>query len=222
MSNPSDGEENFARPGRDFTIHSIKADSGPSLDILKGKTSMICSNSFRSIIISFSTSSENIEEKEAVNDTKHNWTRRHFWALHIATFVIAFSASAALIFWLNDYSGISMVNSFANFFNTFLEPVPGTIVAWVPLDKTSEPPNKWVICDGREVEEGDWKGRLTPDLTNKFLIGQKKDDVNGKLAKLDELTQTTELIEYSGTNLQGSGSPYDMTTYDVVYIMRID
>lgn len=101
----------------------------------------------------------------------------------------------------------------------FLEPVPGTIVAWIPLEEDSEPPNKWQICDGKRINSGDWEGKQTPDLTNKFLIGQEQRLVNSLKAELDELTHTKEL-EYSGT--REYDRPYKMTIYDVVYIMRID
>ena len=55
-----------------------------------------------------SITSEDIEEKEVVNEEKHSWTRRHFWALHFATLVIAMGASGFLIYWINWDSGISI------------------------------------------------------------------------------------------------------------------
>ena len=48
---------------------------------------------------------------------------------------------------------------------------PGTIVAWAASEPYSEPPNKWVICDGRPIEGGPWKGKETPDLRGAFLMG---------------------------------------------------
>ena len=121
------------------------------------------------------------------------------------------------------------------FSELFLEPEPGTIVAWVPLNQDSEPPEKWQICDGSIIESGDYEGKHTPDLRNKFLIGKNRDQVNNELAEQDKLTHTIDLA-YSGTNLQEDNDYYNndynqernidndnkMKTYNVVYIMRID
>merc|ERR1711915_699062 len=51
----------------------------------------------------------------------------------------------------------------------------GTILSWVPYpDKNTEHPveipNDWLICYGREIKEGNWKGHKTPDLTSSKLF----------------------------------------------------
>ena len=50
---------------------------------------------------------DTFEEKEKANHGMHAWTRRHFWALHILTFLLAVSCSWSLLFWINLESGIS-------------------------------------------------------------------------------------------------------------------
>ena len=54
----------------------------------------------------------------------------------------------------------------------------GTIFPWVNKPSkdsvhAEDPPVGWVFCDGREIEEGVWKGDKTPDLlsSGKFLRG---------------------------------------------------
>ena len=54
--------------------------------------------------------------------------------------------------------------------------LPGSIVPWIPHDK-SDPPKKWVICNGSEITTGPWKGQKTPNMTGHFLLGAKIDDV---------------------------------------------
>ena len=98
MSDP-DGEENFVRAGRG----SSRTKSVHSIEVLIGKSLHIVEIYHLTII-----TPEDIEEKEVVNEEKHTWTRRHFWALHFATLLIAMGCSAFLIFWLNWDSGISM------------------------------------------------------------------------------------------------------------------
>ena len=98
------------------------------------------------------------------------------------------------------------------FSEPFLEPEPGTIVAWVPIGNESEPPEDWVICDGREIEEGDWAGMTTPDLRNTFLIGRDREQV-----VLNGTVKSTPLEKH----FSGSGPQYEIKTYNVVYIMRI-
>ena len=54
----------------------------------------------------------------------------------------------------------------------------GAILAWSPYPDIDTPnpatvPRGWVLCDGSEITEGDWKGRRTPDLnkSKRFLRG---------------------------------------------------
>ena len=54
-----------------------------------------------------------------------------------------------------------------------LELPPGTIIAWIP-GADEQLPNRWQICDGSEITEGNWKGKNTPDLTHAFLVGAAK------------------------------------------------
>ena len=54
--------------------------------------------------------------------------------------------------------------------------LPGSIVPWIPQNK-GDPPKKWVICDGRNITTGPWKGQQTPDMTGHFLLGANIDDV---------------------------------------------
>ena len=71
----------------------------------------------------------------------------------------------------------------------------GTILAWSPYPDKDTPnpasvPRGWVLCDGSEITEGDWKGRRTPDLnkSKRFLRGGhvgdaltlEEDSVNGE------------------------------------------
>ena len=37
--------------------------------------------------------------------------------------------------------------------------LPGSIVPWIPQDK-SDPPKKWVICDGRNITTGHIVGMI--------------------------------------------------------------
>ena len=60
----------------------------------------------------------------------------------------------------------------------------GTILAWTPKpDKdTSNPislPDGWIPCDGRQIKEGIWQGRYTPDLNEarRFLRGSPEKNV---------------------------------------------
>ena len=54
--------------------------------------------------------------------------------------------------------------------------LPGSIVPWIPQDN-SDPPKKWVICDGRMITTGPWKGQKTPDMKGHFLLGADIEDV---------------------------------------------
>ena len=101
------------------------------------------------------------------------------------------------------------------FSEPFLEPEPGTIVAWVPIGNQSEPPEDWVICDGREITEGEWAGMKTPNLTDTFLIGR-----NRKQVELDGEVESTPLEKYS-SGTEDPSHKYKIQTYNVVYIMRI-
>ena len=87
-------------------------------------------------------------------------------------------------------------------------------MAWVPLGEDSEPPEDWVICDGSEIKEGDWTGKKTPDLRNTFLIGRNREQV-----ELDGEVESTRLEKYS-SGIEPE-DPYNINTYNVVYIMRI-
>ena len=48
-----------------------------------------------------------IQQNQNVNNVMHNWTRRHFWLLHLLTFLLAVSCSWSVLFWINSRSGIS-------------------------------------------------------------------------------------------------------------------
>ena len=55
----------------------------------------------------------------------------------------------------------------------------GTILAWVPRVRKSDPglkssiPDCWLLCDGRRITQGPWKDGVTPDLSSarRFLRG---------------------------------------------------
>ena len=61
------------------------------------------------------------QDKEKMNQGMHHWTRRHFWALHILTFLLAVSCSWSLLFWINIHSGISMKETQLIAFTIFLQ-----------------------------------------------------------------------------------------------------
>ena len=48
-----------------------------------------------------------VKENQDANNVMHSWTRRHFWALHLLTFLLAVSCSWSLLFWINSHSGLS-------------------------------------------------------------------------------------------------------------------
>ena len=94
-----------------------------------------------------------------------------------------------------------------------LENEPGTIVAWVPNDDGI--PHKWVLCDGKEITKGEWKGRKTPNLMDSFLIGgdaklfmtvdedgEAKEDVTYERS-LQELKETRRVSATFDTEDQG-------------------
>lgn len=54
--------------------------------------------------------------------------------------------------------------------------LPGSIVPWIPQTE-SDPPKKWVICDGRNITTGPWRGQQTPDMRGHFLLGASIDEV---------------------------------------------
>ena len=93
------------------------------------------------------------------------------------------------------------------------EPLAGTIVAWVPSNDEPEPPEHWVICDGRVIKDaGPFEGKNSPNLKDKFLIGKE-------IIIENENVNTISLQEYTGINPQAG--EYEMNTYGVVYIMRV-
>ena len=90
-------------------------------------------------------------------------------------------------------------------------------MAWVPSNDEQEPPEHWVICDGKVINDGGpFDGKNSPDLTDKFLIGK-----NVNTVQIDNPNvKTIPLQEYTGVNPQ-AGEYYNMNTYGVVYIMRV-
>lgn len=113
-----------------------------------------------------------------------------------------------------------------------LEPVAGTIVAWVPSTEEPDPPERWVICDGRPIgnegEGGPFEGKNTPDLRKKFLIGEDSEQV--KVCDSCSLLFKSLVDDEDNQNLKNiplekyrsiSGEPYNLNTFGVVYIMRV-
>jgi len=84
----------------------------------------------------------------------------------------------------------------------------GSIISWVPSpDKNTENPvgipDGWLICDGREIPEGIWKGQRTPDLTSSklFLRGGVVGDALEKQedTALFEFTYADEFMQTSSS-----------------------
>ena len=86
-------------------------------------------------------------------------------------------------------------------------------MAWVPNDDGI--PHKWVLCDGKEITKGEWKGRKTPNLMDSFLIGgdaklfmtvdedgEAKEDVTYERS-LQELKETRRVSATFDTEDQG-------------------
>ena len=88
----------------------------------------------------------------------------------------------------------------------------GTIVAWTPrpnrdsYDEVSLP-NGWIVCDGRIIDAGIWKGKRTPDLNEerRFLRGGSHG--NALSPEEDSIRPTTVYTEdyYQG---YGNYCPY--------------
>ena len=64
----------------------------------------------KSIVSLKSNALDNSQDKDQaqLNYGMHNWTRKHFWGLHILTFILTVCCSWSLLFWINIHSGISM------------------------------------------------------------------------------------------------------------------
>ena len=122
-------------------------------------------------------------------------------------------------------------------------------MAWVPNDDGI--PHKWVLCDGKEITKGEWKGKKTPNLMNAFLIGGDAKlfmqvDENGEakdhatyVRSLEELTETRRVSATFDTEDQSDGVCVQtkecgrsdvgagvkkgtfVNTFSVVYIMKI-
>jgi len=84
----------------------------------------------------------------------------------------------------------------------------GSILSWVPWpDKNTDNPvgipDGWLICDGREIPEGIWKGQRTPDLTSSklFLRGGVVGDALEKQedTALYEFTYADEFMKTSAS-----------------------
>ena len=98
--------------------------------------------------------------------------------------------------------------------------VPGTIVAWAPSNDYEKPPNKWVICDGRLIEKGPWKGNKTPDLTGAFLIGGNQElvlDASGET--MAKMNIKDDFCFECGVNQTNSETV--RLSFNVTYIMKI-
>ena len=91
----------------------------------------------------------------------------------------------------------------------------GTILAWSPYPDKDTPnpasvPRGWVLCDGSEITEGDWKGQKTPDLnkSKRFLRGGHVGDaltLEEDCVNADQLTYEDRFY-YPGTTSCPSGS----------------
>ena len=102
---------------------------------------------------------------------------------------------------------------------------PGTIVAWVQVGDDDEPPNKWVICDGRKIDQGPWEGKMTPNLTGAFLIGGKQQLVIDKddAKPMADVNEKGFCIRNDDNNC-GVNKDYSETiknSFNVYYIMKI-
>ena len=96
---------------------------------------------------------------------------------------------------------------------------PGTIVAWARSDDYEKPPNKWVICDGRLIETGPWKNKITPDLTGAFLIGgAQKLVLNGSDEILAKMNKDDFCFECGVNQTDSETVRY---SFNVTYIMKI-
>ena len=118
-----------------------------------------------------------------------------------------------------------------------LELPPGTIIAWIP-GADEQLPNRWQICDGSVITEGEWKDKNTPDLTHAFLVGGAKVAVDvgsgGPREFNPPVEPGAEFIEIS-TDQKSFCSSYELRNpgsaslscrenseiYEVVYIMRV-
>ena len=118
-----------------------------------------------------------------------------------------------------------------------LELPPGTIIAWIPGKE--QIPNRWQICDGSVITEGEWKGKNTPDLTHAFLVGAAKVAVDVGSGGPREFNPPVEpgvvYAEIQETDKKSFCSSYELLNpgsaslscrenseiYEVVYIMRV-
>ena len=203
-------------------------ESNEEIDDSKGcsKRSNIRNHTVKSSksMASLKSNDTDTQDKDKMNYGMHNWTRRHFWALHILTFLLAVSCSWSLLFWINIHSGISMketqlIGSQLQKVFFAIEMEPGTIVAWAPNEDFRKPPNKWVICDGRLIEEGPWKDRKTPDLTGAFLIGgTQKLVLDGSEETLAKKNKDEFCFECGVNKTDAETARY---SFNVTYIMKI-
>ena len=114
-----------------------------------------------------------------------------------------------------------------------LELPPGTIIAWIP-GADEQLPNRWQICDGSVITEGEWKGKNTPDLTHAFLVGGAKVAVDVGSGGPREFNPVVN-AEFIETDKKSFCSSYELRNpgsaslscrenneiYEVVYIMRV-
>ena len=119
-----------------------------------------------------------------------------------------------------------------------LELPPGTIIAWIP-GADEQLPNRWQICDGSVITEGEWKDKNTPDLTHAFLVGGAKVAVDVGSGGPREFNPPVEpgvvYAEIQETDKKSFCSSYELRNpgsaslscrenseiYEVVYIMRV-
>ena len=104
-------------------------------------------------------------------------------------------------------------------FSFAIEMVPGTIVAWAASKPYSEPPNKWVICNGTEIKEGPWIGKKTPDLRGAFLIGGPQQlTIDGDDMKLATKNDEGFCFKNNEKCFKNETMTY---SFNVTYIMKI-
>ena len=101
-----------------------------------------------------------------------------------------------------------------------IEMQPGTIVAWAASKPYSEPPNKWVICNGTEIKEGPWKGKKTPDLRGAFLIGGPQ-QLNIQGDDIFLATKNDEGFCFKSSNDNCFQNETMTHSFNVTYIMKI-
>ena len=128
-------------------------------------------------------SQQNIEPLLKVNEQRHSLINRHIIRLCVGMVFFGLLCVGVglsigyLTYWIVNDSGMSEYEYIpAQLLRSFQVLLPGSIVPWIPHERR-DPPKKWVICDGRLIETGPWKGSKTPNLTGHFLIGSVLSEV---------------------------------------------